>query len=112
VDLDVGEKVWSAPTIAAGEIFAATTFGTMESSNPRDDLSVEGHTGNLYSIDLKDGSVSWSISDIGKTRSSLYVDRQHVHLTTIDNQVIQVGDENFSAGNANNVVLKAWRDLY
>ena len=112
VDLAVGEKVWSSPTIAAGQIYIATAFGTMESSNPRRDLSVAGQpTGSLYSLKLEDGSKSWSIDNIGKTRSSLYVDRQHVNLTTMDNQVIQVGGGDFSEGNVNNVITWAWREL-
>jgi hypothetical protein len=112
LELDVGEKVWSAPTIAGYQVLLATAFGTMEGSNPREDLAAGGEdTGNLLSINLEDGSESWSIENIGKTRSSVYVDRQHVYMTTIDNQVIQVGDEDFSSGNANNVVLKAWRQL-
>jgi hypothetical protein len=51
------------------------------------------------------------MDDIGKVRGSLYVDRQHVYLTTNSNEVIQIGDENFSPGNANNVKLKAWKQL-
>jgi hypothetical protein len=39
------------------------------------------------------------------------VDSQHVYLTTIENEVIQVGDGNFIAGDANNAVLKAWRQF-
>jgi Tfp pilus tip-associated adhesin PilY1 len=111
VDLAVGEKVWSSPTIAAGQIYIATAFGTMESSNPRRDLPVGGQaTGSLYSLDVESGSESWSIDNIGKTRGSLYVDRQHVSLTTIDNQIIQVGDEDdFSEGNVNNVITWAWQ---
>jgi outer membrane protein assembly factor BamB len=104
----VGEKVWSTPTIAAGWVYLATAFGTMESGNPREDL---GDTGNLYSLSLEDGSESWSIDNIGKTRGSLYVDRQHAYLTTIDNEVIQVGGGDFSEGTVNNVVLRAWRQI-
>jgi len=113
IELASGEKVWSSPTIAAGQIYIATAFGTMESSNPRRDVAVSGQaTGKLHSINLESGIESWSIDNIGKTRGSLYVDRQHVYLTTIDNEVVQVGDESdFSEGNVNNVVLRAWREL-
>jgi Tfp pilus tip-associated adhesin PilY1 len=112
LELGVGEKVWSTPTIAAGQIYLATAFGTMESSNPRRDLSQAGQdTGNLYSISLEDGTESWSIDNIGKTRGSLYVDRQHVYLTTVPNEVTQVGGGDFTPGNVNNVVLRAWRQL-
>jgi len=111
-DFDVGEKVWSTPTIAAGQGFVATTLRTMESSNPRDDVSVEGQpTGNLDARNVQDGSEVWSIDNIGKTRGSVYVDRQHVSLTTIDNQVVQVGGGDFSQGNVNNVITWAWREL-
>jgi len=112
VDLAVGEKVWSSPTIAAGQIYVATAFGTMESSNPRRDLPVAGQpTGSLHSLNLESGSESWSIDNIGKTRGSLYVDRQHVSLTTIDNQVVQVGGGDFAEGNVNNVITWAWQEL-
>ena len=110
-DLAVGEKAWSSPTIAAGQVYLATAFGTMESSNPGYDLPVGGQpTGNLYSLNLEDGSESWSIDNIGKIRGQPYVDRQHINLTTIDNQIIQIGNENFSEGSdsAINVVLRAW----
>lgn len=111
MQLDVGEKVWSSPTIAAGQIFVATSTGSMESSDPRDDIA---GTGNLYSISLDPGegggaAVTWKIDDIGKVRGSLYVSRHHIFLSTIDNEIIQVGDEDFSEGNINNVVLKSWR---
>jgi Tfp pilus tip-associated adhesin PilY1 len=117
---DVGEKVWSAPTIAAGRIYVATATGTMESDDP--DLDKAG-AGYLYSFDLKNGDKTWedeSSADeniqkgrlqVGKARGSIYVDNQHVYLTTIENEVIQVGDGNFVAGNANNAVLKAWRQF-
>jgi hypothetical protein len=113
VDLAVGEKCWSSPTLAAGQVYLATAFGTMESSNPRSDLPVGGQsTGSLYSLNMETGSQSWSIDNIGKTRGSLYVDRQHVYLTTVDNQVIQVGDEDdFSESSVNNVIMRAWREL-
>jgi Tfp pilus tip-associated adhesin PilY1 len=110
--LAVGEKVWSAPTIAAGQVYVATAFGSMESGDPRDDVPNEGDsTGNLYSLDLKTGSESWSLTDVGKTRGSIYVDRQHVYLTTIDNQLKQIGDGDFSNGQANNVTVRDWRDF-
>jgi hypothetical protein len=79
--------------------------------------------GYLYSFDLKNGNKTWqdeSSADeniqkgrlqVGKARGSIYVDSQHVYLTTIENEVIQVGDGSFNAGDANNAVLKAWRQF-
>lgn len=110
-DLAVGEKVWSSPTIASGQVYIGTSFGTMESGDPRNDLLVTGQSsGNLYSIKLSDGTTTFSIADIGKIRGSAYVDRQHAYLTTIDNQIVQIGDANFAEGTADNVVLRAWRE--
>ena len=118
--LDVGEKVWSAPTIAAGRIYLATATGTMESDDPDADKAGAGY---LYAVDLETGNKTWEDEDsddeniqkgrleVGKARGSIYVDSQHVYLTTIENDVIQVGDGNFIAGNANNAVLKAWRQF-
>ncbi|MGA1870730.1 MAG: pilus assembly protein [bacterium] len=109
IDLAIGEKVWSAPTVAAGRVFFATSFGTMESSDLRVDLMVR--RGNLYCVDLIHGSELWTLTDIGKTRGSIFVDRKHVYISTIDNQIIQVGNEDFSKGNVSNVNLKAWKQL-
>ena len=109
VSLAVGEKVWSAPSIAAGRVFVATGTGTMESDNPRKD--VDG-IGKLYSLKLEDGTQAWSISNIGKARGSMFVDRQHVYLTTINNQIRQIGEGNFPPAQANNVDLKAWREFW
>lgn len=110
-ELDVGEKVWSSPTIAAGTIFITTATGTMESSDPRDDMA---GTGKLMAINLApdaDGysETKWTLDDIGKARGSLFVDRKHLYLTTTDNKIKQIGDEDFSPGNVNSVVLKAWK---
>jgi len=113
--LDVGEKVWSAPTIAAGRIYVATATGTMESDDPAMDKAGSGY---LYSVDLETGEKVWVDENnpegrlnVGKARGSIYVDSQHVYLTTIENEVIQVGDGNFVAGDANNAVLKSWRQF-
>jgi Tfp pilus tip-associated adhesin PilY1 len=111
-NLSQGEKVWSTPTIANGEIFVVTSFGAMESSDPGQDVPLEGQsTGNLHSVRLADGVLSWSISNIGKVRGSIYVDRQHVYLTTLDNQIIQVGNDDFAAGTGNRVVVRSWKQF-
>lgn len=111
-DLGVGEKVWSTPTIAYGYIFVTTAYGSMEGSDPRMDLSAEGDSsGNLYKLKIEDASLAWSVTNIGKVRGSIYVDRQHAYMTTIDGQVIQIGGEDFSAGSGSNVSLVTWRQL-
>jgi hypothetical protein len=61
-------------------------------------------------ISLNDGSEDWSIST-DKVRGSLYVDRGHVYLTTIDNKLFQIGGGTFTQTNTNNVILKSWRQL-
>jgi outer membrane protein assembly factor BamB len=107
--LSQGEKVWSAPTIADGHVYVATTTGAMESPDPIDDKSGSGW---LRALDLRDGSMIWGTPlAIGKIRGSVYMDRRHLYMTTVDNKIIQVGDGDFSLGNANNVALKAWRQL-
>jgi hypothetical protein len=107
VMLPQGEKVWSTPTIAAGQIYLSTSTGTMESTDPKDDLAAG--VGKLYSRSLTDGTENWNVTT-GKARGSVYVDRGHVYLTTIDNQLVQIGDGNFSES-GNNVVLKSWRQF-
>jgi hypothetical protein len=86
----------------------------MESSDPRQDIAAIGQpTGNLHCIDLAGGKSieGWPMSNIGKVRGSIYVDRQHIYLTTIDNQVIQIGGEDFAAGTGNRVVLRSWKQF-
>ena len=114
--LDEGEKVRSTPTIAAGRIYVATASGTMESTDPGEDVAGSGY---LYSLDLKTGDKAWTSDDnpegrvdVGKGLSSVYVDRRHVYLTTINNEIRQIGDDDFTAGQANNVLLKAWREVW
>jgi hypothetical protein len=112
IDLGMGEKVWSTPTIANGYIYLTTAFGSMEGSDPRMDLPAEGeNSGNFYKLNFKDGSLLWSQTNIGKVRGSIYVDRQHAYMTTIDGQIIQFGGEDFGAGSGSNVSLITWRQL-
>jgi type IV pilus assembly protein PilY1 len=107
--LAVGEKVWSSPTISAGKVWVASSFGSMESADPKDD---RGGSSKLRLIDLDNGENIWDEPlTLGKVRGSIYVSRKHVYLTTFDNQIIQIGDENdFSAGTGNRVVVKSWQD--
>jgi len=111
-DLGIGEKVWSAPTIAAGFLFVATTYGSLESTNPSDDIPVTGEpSGDFLKFKILDGTMVDSITNIGKVRGSIYVERQHAYLTTIDGKVIQIGEGNFEASSGTNVVLKTWRQI-
>ncbi|MBA7524471.1 hypothetical protein ES705_16609 [subsurface metagenome] len=106
--LPAGEKVWSTPTISGTQIYVSTSIGTLESTNPKDDLAAGA--GKVMAIDLTDGTVQWTIAT-GKARGSLFVDRGHVYLTTIDNQIVQIGDGNFAPIDTNKVILKSWRQL-
>jgi hypothetical protein len=111
-NLGAGEKVWSTPTVAYGYIFVATAFGSMEGSDPRMDIPVTGQaSGNFLKLKLADGGLAWQLSDIGKVRGSIFVDRQHAYMTTIDGQVIQIGGSDFAAGTGNRVVLRTWRQM-
>jgi len=115
-DTGVGEKVWSSPTVAAKHIYISTATGTMESHDPANDKM---GTGYLYNLNLADGSGGWVTDDglvesisIRKSRGAPYVDRKHIYLTTIDNQVIQIGDGNFTAPPGNRVILQSWREIW
>jgi Tfp pilus tip-associated adhesin PilY1 len=108
IALNQGEKVWSTPTIAAGQVYVSTSTGSMESTNPKDDLAAGA--GRVMALSLADGTETWSIAT-GKVRGSLFVSRGHVYLTTIDNELIQIGDGNFAPVDTNNVILKSWRQL-
>ena len=111
-NLAVGEKVWSTPTIANGQIYVVTSFGGMEGSNPVQDVAAAGQpTGKLHSLSLAGGTLAWSLSDIGKVRGSIYVDHQHIYMSTVDNKIIQIGGEDFAAGTGNRVVLRSWKQF-
>jgi type IV pilus assembly protein PilY1 len=107
--LPVGQKVWSSPTIAAGQIWVASSPGTMESADPNNDTLGQGQ---LQVLDMEASSLLPNGLPIpmGKVRGSLYVSHGHVYGTAIDGTIIQFGDENFLPGTANRVVLKAWQD--
>jgi hypothetical protein len=115
VDLAAGEKVWSTPTIANGYILVATAYGTMEGADPRLDVPAEGQaSGNFYKLRLDGEDVdrlAWKLTDIGKVRGSIFVDRQHAYMTTIDGQIVQIGGEDFASGTGNRVVLRTWRQM-
>jgi hypothetical protein len=51
------------------------------------------------------------MSNIGKVRGSIYVDHQHIYLTTFDGQVVQIGGQDFAAGNGSRVVLRSWKQF-
>jgi hypothetical protein len=114
-NLSSGEKVWSSPTIAAGEdgrrrVYVATSFGSMESGDPGQDVDQGG--GNLLCLNLGNGTLDWRINNIGKVRGSLYLDRKHLYLTTLDNQVIQIGGEDFGGGKGSRpAVLRSWKQF-
>jgi hypothetical protein len=106
--LEPGEKVWSSPTFSAGQIWLVTSFGSMESTDPKDDLAGSSNL-RLLSLD-KDPSDWPDPKAIGKVRGSIYVSNKHVYMTTFGNQILQFGEEDFSAGSGNRVVLKFWQD--
>ncbi|MBT7696184.1 MAG: PQQ-binding-like beta-propeller repeat protein [Desulfobacterales bacterium] len=108
-ELPPGEKVWSTPTVSEGELFIATSTGSMERADPRQDIA--SGTGKLRVFNLKDGIISGDGIDVGKTRGSIYINRGQISLTTIDNITTHIGDGDYSTGNITDVVLKAWRHL-
>lgn len=110
VELSVGEKVWSGPTIAGDNVYIATSTGTMETADPREDTS--SGTGKLYAYKLEDGSQSWNEPlEIGKTRGSIFVNKNHAYMTTVANEIVQVGNGNFIQSSTNNVALRSWQQL-
>jgi type IV pilus assembly protein PilY1 len=107
--LAVGEKVWSSPTVASGQIWIVTSFGSMESADPKND---KGGSSKLRLLNLDTGENVWDEPlTIGKVRGSIYVSRKHVYMTTFDGEIIQLGEQNdFTGGTGNRVVLKSWQD--
>ena len=108
-ELPLGEKVWSTPTVSEGELFIATSTGSMERADPRQDIA--SGTGKLRVFNLKDGIISGDGIDVGKIRGSIYINRGQISLTTIDNTTTHIGDGDYSTGNITDVVLKSWRQL-
>jgi len=100
-----GEKVWSSPTISAGQIWLVTSYGSMESADPKNDA---GGSSKLRLINLDTGSTILDES-IKKVRGSIYVTRKHVYMTGFEGEIIQFGDDDFSSGTGNRVVLKSWQ---
>ena len=105
--LPVGEKVWSSPTIFKNQIYLATASGSMESTDPSNDLA---GAGKLRIFNLDDGSEPEDAQDIGKVRGSIYIDRDQVYMTTIDNQIIRIGDGTFSE-DIKRAAIKAWHHV-
>jgi Tfp pilus tip-associated adhesin PilY1 len=102
-----GEKVWSSPTISAGQIWIVTTFGSMESADPKSDRSPTDFS-ILRKLDL-DGGLLYKSNKFGKVRGSIYISRKHAYMTTFEGEIIQIGDEDFASGTGNRVVLKSWQ---
>ncbi len=102
-----GEKVWSSPTISAGQLWIVTSFGTMESADPKSDLA---GSSNLRVLDLDTGQNVWDDPlKIGKVRGSIYVSNKHAYMTAINGEIIQIGHAtDFTPGTGNRVVLKSW----
>ena len=107
--LPQGQKVWSSPTIAVGQIWIASASGTMESANPGLDRSGEGQL-QVLDMDFNSLLANNAPKTMKKVRGSLYVSNQHVYATAIDGTIIQFGNGDFSAGTGNRVVLKSWQD--
>ncbi len=107
-DFEAGEKAWSSPTIAANTVFMAVSGGTLESDDPNSDAD---GSDRLIAVDLDSNPIWPDPISIGKVRGSIYVSNQHIYLTTIDNQIIQVGGTDFASGFGDRVVLKAWRQF-
>jgi hypothetical protein len=107
IPLGAGEKVWSTPTIAEGQIWIVTSTGSMESDNPGTDSI--GGSSTLRRLDLDGIAVGTPYSFNKKVRGSLYVSNKHLYMTTFDNEIIQLGDGVFTAGTGNSVVLKSWQ---
>ena len=106
--LDKGEKVWSSPTISAGQIWVVTSFGSMESADPKNDASTLDYS-KLRMINL-DGELKFTSDKFGKVRGSIYISKKHIYMTTFNNDIIQLGEDVFTAGTGNRVVLKSWQD--
>jgi len=106
--LPVGEKVWSAPTIFKNMIYIATATGSMEGVDPKDDIA--SGAGKLRVFSLNDGSEPDAALDIGKVRGSIYIDREQIYMTTIDNQIVRIGDGSFSE-DIKRASIKAWHHV-
>jgi hypothetical protein len=114
--LPEGQKIWSSPTISVGQIWIASSSGTMESDNDEVNNDLMG-SGELRVLDMElktllrdDMDNVIDHMDFKKVRGSLFVTHGHVYATAIDGSIIQLGDEDFTAGTGNRVVLKSWQD--
>jgi hypothetical protein len=107
-NLNLGEKAFGSPTVANGQIYVTTAYGTMESANPSDDLNSTTQKGRLRAIDLNAGTLTFDL-EVGNTRGSVYVKDGHAYTSTLDGKVVQLGNEDFSSGGAVNVFKLLWK---
>jgi hypothetical protein len=80
----------------------------MESADPKADA---GGSSILRQLSLNTDPSKWPdpITISGKVRGSLFVSKQHVYMTTFENDIIQFGSEDFDDSTGNRVVLKSWQ---
>ncbi|MBI4828249.1 MAG: PQQ-binding-like beta-propeller repeat protein, partial [Nitrospinae bacterium] len=109
LQLDVGEKAWSSPTVADGTVYVSTAYGTMESANPGDDIASTAQLGKIRAVSLAGGETVFS-QEVGNQRGSVYIKDGHAYGSTLDGRVVQLGDEDFSSGFVVNVFKLLWKE--
>ncbi|MEW6682428.1 MAG: hypothetical protein AB1451_05840 [Nitrospirota bacterium] len=110
--LDQGEKVFGALTYSQGFVYFGTAFGSVEGLNLKDDVATN-NTGNIRGISLTDKSNKWKYTASGKFRGSVYVSRGHVYGTTLDGNVVDIGDPGYVEPSALRwFKLKSWREIF
>jgi len=109
--LDQGEKIFGGITFSQGSLFFGTVFGNAEGVNPKDDIAVD-NKGNIRGIDLSDPNNNWVYAANGKFRGSVFVSRGELYATTLDGQIIDIGDGSFKEPSALSwYKLKNWRKV-
>lgn len=109
LQLEVGEKAWSSPTVADGTVYVSTAYGTMESANPGDDIASTAQLGKIRAVSLEGGETVFS-QEVGNQRGSVYIKDGHAYGSTLDGRVVQLGDEDFSSGFVVNVFKLLWKE--
>ncbi|RMF86868.1 MAG: hypothetical protein D6739_02545, partial [Nitrospirae bacterium] len=99
--LPPGEKVFSSPVLTGNILFVGSVVGTVESSDPTQDLPGAGApVGSVLALDVSNAkagtagppTVVGQVANAGNIRATLHVENDALYGSTIDGKVVQVGN--------------------
>ena len=112
LELPEGNRVFASAFAAAGTIYFGTS--TAETEDPCEAVDEDSNDGQIYALDIDDGSVIFNVS-VGNVRVSPLVDDEHLYVKTPEGNI-----ETFGGGPYNNPVImgatvttavRSWKEL-